>query len=153
MLTWVSLVHVGAWLPAELSRHLQSELGISLAEQDLLKQLGAAGGELKLVELARRIFLSKAGITKMVDRLEAAGLVTRARSKEDRRVINARRTSAGQRTLAASRKLLLAWVRSNLADRLTAKQLKDLQRTLKALLDSHGRWEGQLAHLKGRGYE
>ena len=52
MLTWVSLVHAGSYLPAALSQHLQTELGISLAEQDLLKQLGISGGELRLVDLA-----------------------------------------------------------------------------------------------------
>ena len=57
MITWVSLVHAGIYFPGALSRHLQNELGISLPEQDLLKQLGVAGGELKLVELSRRIYL------------------------------------------------------------------------------------------------
>ena len=55
MLTWVSLVHAGSWLPRALGEQLDAELGISLPEQDLLKQLDAAGGELKLVELSRRI--------------------------------------------------------------------------------------------------
>ena len=39
MLTWVSLVHAGSYLPGALSQHLQDELGISLAEQDLLNSL------------------------------------------------------------------------------------------------------------------
>jgi DNA-binding Lrp family transcriptional regulator len=97
MMTWVSLVHAGSYLPNALSQHLRDELGISLPEQDLLKQLGVAGGELMLVELSRRIYLSKAGVTKMMDRLESAGLVTRERSKSDRRVINARLTALEKR--------------------------------------------------------
>lgn len=149
MLTWVSLVHAGSYLPGALSQHLQAELGVSLPEQDLLKQLDVAGGELKLVDLARRIYLSKAGITKMMDRLETTGLVKRVRSESDRRVIKARLTPAGRKTLAQSRRLLVAWVRANLSNHLTEKQLNSLRDALETVLEGHNRWEGQMAHLRG----
>jgi len=149
MLTWVSLVHAGTYLPAALSQHLQDELGISLAEQDLIKQLAVAGGTLKLVELSRRIYLSKAGVTKMMDRLENAGLVERARSKSDRRVINAQLTAAGKKTFQRSLKLLGTWVKANLADHLSEKQLHALRDALESVLQGHDRWDGQMAHLKG----
>lgn len=149
MLTWASLVHAGIYLPAALSQHLHDELGISLAEQDLLKQLSVAGGRLKLVELSRRIFLSKAGVTKMIDRLEAAGLVARERSATDRRVVYAQLSKAGQDTLTRSRQLLSRWVKANLSDHLSEKQLHGLQGALRSLLEGHGRWDGQLAHLRG----
>lgn len=151
MMAWVSLVHAGSYLPSALSQHLRDELGISLPEQDLLKQLGVAGGELMLVELSRRIYLSKAGVTKMMDRLESAGLVTRERSKSDRRVINARLTALGKETLQRSRQLLVDWVRSNLRDHLSDEQLLALRDALEAVLRGHDRWDGQIAHLKGQG--
>lgn len=147
MLTWVSLVHAGTYLPGALSQQLQEDLGISLPEQDLLKQLGAAGGELKLIELSRRIYLSKAGITKMMDRLESAGLVVRERSRTDRRVVNAKLTAAGRDKLKRSYELLISWVKTNVSDHLSEKQLLALRDALKALLQGHDRWEGQMAHL------
>lgn len=150
MITWVSLVHAGTYLPNVLSRHLQEELGISLAEQDFLKQLGAAGGELKLIDLSRRIYLSKAGVTKMMDRLESAGHVTRVRSETDRRVVNAKLTAVGRKVLDGSRKLLVAWVKTNLRDHLSEKQLVAMRDALETLLKEHHRWEGQMAHLKGK---
>ena len=150
MKTWVSLVHAGSYLPTALSSHLQSELGISLAEQDFLKQLNAAGGELKLVDLSRRIFLSKAGVTKMMDRLEHTGVVKRKRSNKDRRVVNAVLTPVGKKTLGQSRKLLVAWVEANLKDQLSENQLYALRDALEALLRGHGRWDGQMAHLQGK---
>lgn len=151
MLTWVSLVHAGSYLPAALSQHLQTELGISLAEQDLLKQLGISGGELRLVDLAQRIYLSKAGVTKMMDRLESAGLVKRIRSTTDRRVIMARLTEKGKMALERSRVLLLAWVEANLSAHLSDQQMLALGEGLRSLLEGHGRWEGQMAHLAGGG--
>lgn len=149
MMTWVSLVHAGTHFPRSLSHYLQQELGISLPEQDLLKQLDTAGGELKLVELARRIYLSKAGVSKMVNRLETAGCVVRKPFEADRRVILARLTPKGKKTLDQSRKLLVAWVETNLGDHLSPMQLLALRDALETLLRGHDRWEGQLAHLGG----
>ncbi len=148
MLPWVSLVHVGQWLPAQLSQYFQRALGISLAEQDLMKQLDVAGGGLRMVDLAERIFLSKAGVTKMVDRLETAGMARRERSVEDRRVIHVRLTVKGKRTLKRSRELLLPWVEAHLADKLTGRELKALGGALESLLRGHDRWDSQAAHLK-----
>lgn len=149
MLAWVSLVHAGTFLPGTLNQHLHEELGISLAEQDLLKQLSVAGGKLKLIELSRRLYLSKAGVTKMMDRLQSAGLVVRERSDEDRRVINATLTAAGKDAFKRSRKLLGPWVKNNLANHLSDKQLHALLDALKTVLQGHNRWEGQMAHLRG----
>jgi len=148
MMTWVSLVHAGTYLPRALSQHLQEELGISLAEQDLLKQLKTGSGEMKLVELSRRIYLSKAGVTKMVTRLETAGLITRVQSETDRRVVLARLTAKGEKVLDRSRTLLVAWVEKNLRDHLTPMQLLALRDSLETLLKGHDRWAGQLKHLR-----
>lgn len=148
MMTWVSLVHAGTYLPRALSQHLQDELGVSLAEQDLLKQLKTGGGKMKLVELSRRIYLSKAGVTKMVDRLESDGLITRVQSETDRRVILASLTPKGNKVLERSRTLLVAWVEKNLRDHLSPMQLLALRDSLETLLKAHGRWAGQMNHLK-----
>ena len=149
MLTWASLVNAGNHLPAELERHLHAELGITLAEQDLLKQLMLNGGELKLSEISRRIYVSKAGITKMVDRLEDAGFVKRIRSKQDRRVIVAGLTKRGAVVLERSFELFGPWVEANLRRHLSDDQLFALQDSLEALLKGHNRWVGQKDQLAG----
>lgn len=150
MLTWASLVNVGSRLPAELGRYLQAELGITLAEQDLLKQLMLGGGELKLSDISRRIHLSKAGITKMVDRLEEAGFVKRIRSKADRRVIVAGLTKRGAVVLERSFELLGPWVEANLRQHLSDDQLIALKDSLEALLIAHDRWTGPKNQPGGR---
>ena len=149
MLTWVSLVHAGTYLPAELGRYLQAEVGLSLAEQDLLKQLMLGGGELKLSALSKRIYLSKAGITKMMDRLEKTGFVKRVPSKTDRRVIMARLTKRGAKALEHSFELLGPWVEENLRQHLDDNQLLAMKDALQALLVGHDRWKGQVEHLAG----
>jgi DNA-binding MarR family transcriptional regulator len=149
MLTWANLLQAGTYLPAELGQHLQEELGLSLAEQDLLKQLMLGGGELKLSALSERIHLSKAGITKMMDRLQKAGFVKRVRSKKDRRVIMARLTKRGAIVLASSFDLSGPWVEANLRQHLDDNQLLALKDSLEALLKGHDRLERQIQHPTG----
>ncbi len=149
MMAWVSLVHAGTWLPMQLSRHFENELGISLAEQDLLNQLGKVGSEIRMSELARALFLSKPGITRMVDRLEAAGLLTRVSTPGDRRAVSAKLTLKGRGLLSRSREVLVEWVEENFVRHLSEKDLRSLATSLRHLLEGLGRWEGQLEHLRG----
>lgn len=48
------------------------------------------------VELAREIDMDAGAVTRLVDRLEAKGLVERVRSESDRRVVHLRLTPAGE---------------------------------------------------------
>ncbi|MEL6365096.1 MAG: MarR family transcriptional regulator [Pseudomonadota bacterium] len=149
MLTWASLVHASTRLQAGLERELREALGFGLSEQDLIKQLNANGGRLTLTELSERIFLSKAGLTRMLDRLQDAGLVVRAPVDGDRRSMSAALTAAGETAFARSRTILEAYVRKEVRDRLAENELLALKTGLEALLRGHGVWEGQMEHLKG----
>ncbi len=153
MLAWVSLVHASTYLISELDGHLRDQVGISLPEHDLLSQLDKVGGEVMLSELARRVYLSKAGMTKMVDRLEKAGQVERVRPGVDRRVTSAKLTTAGRATLDRSRPTLAAWAEANFRNHLSDEQVISLRDSLQALLEGHGRWEGQMRHLLGEPHD
>ena len=54
-------------------------------------------------ELADRLTFSRGGITKLVDRLQAAGLIERVSCESDRRSAHAQLTPAGGRMLAEMR--------------------------------------------------
>lgn len=149
MMTWASLIHAGTFLRHGLEGELRKELGISLAEQDLIKQLHANAGALSLTELGKRIFFSKAGITRMLDRLEKSGLVERQAVEGDRRSLTAVLTKKGETTFQRSREVLQRFVRAELKERLSDRDLKDLRRCLQSLLEAHGLWAGQQRHLKG----
>ncbi len=149
MLAWVNLVHSGSWLTSSLDSHLREELGIGVAEQDLLKQLAVNGGEIMLSELARRVFLSKPGMTKMIDRLEKEGLVKRVPSKTDRRATSAVLTKRGTATFDRSRELLEAFAQRSFRKHLEDEEIVQLQEILQAFLERSGRWDAQMRHLRG----
>jgi DNA-binding MarR family transcriptional regulator len=52
---------------------------------DVLVSLANAGGRLRMQELADRVLFSRSGLTRLVDRMTAAGLVSRERCEDDRR--------------------------------------------------------------------
>ena len=149
MLTWVSLIHAATHFRAGLEKRFQEEFGFGLSEQDLMKQLKMNDGQLRLNELGDRIYFSKAGITKMLDRLEKADLVKREPLPGDRRAMTARLTEHGEAVFKRSRITLADYVRRVLRDPLSDQAILSLQSGLTSLLDAHDLLDGQARHLRG----
>ena len=89
---------------ARVARRLEADLiarnDLPLAEFDVLFQLAHADeGRLRMNELADRVLLSRAGITRLVDRLVADGLVGRVRCESDARGFYAVLTEHGKARL------------------------------------------------------
>jgi DNA-binding MarR family transcriptional regulator len=88
--------------------HLQQEFvllfgehGVSGPQYNVLRILRSVGGEgLPCQEIAGRMITRMPDITRLVDRLEAAGFVERRRTAEDRRVVLVTITRAGLDVLA-----------------------------------------------------
>jgi DNA-binding MarR family transcriptional regulator len=72
--------------------------------ETLLLVEGAASGERRLsfTDLTRSLQLSKNGVTELVARAEAAGLLQRETAQHDRRVVYLAATPEGRRRLAAA---------------------------------------------------
>jgi MarR family 2-MHQ and catechol resistance regulon transcriptional repressor len=66
---------------------------------EVLLRLARSGGTLRMTDLAAQVRLSTSGLTRLVDRIEAAGLVERRACPTDRRGLNAVLTPAGEGTL------------------------------------------------------
>jgi len=86
-----------------LDAELQEQRGITLGWYDVLVHLEDAPEGLGMTEIANRILFSKSGLTRVIDRMEAAGLVRRERPPEDRRVVKVLLTPSGLDTLNAAR--------------------------------------------------
>jgi DNA-binding MarR family transcriptional regulator len=74
---------------------------LSPSQYNVLRILRGAGPEgLACREVAERMITRDPDITRLLDRLEGRGLVTRSRDDKDRRVVMARITPQGQHLLA-----------------------------------------------------
>jgi DNA-binding MarR family transcriptional regulator len=74
-----------------------------------------AGGDMRMRELAQRLGLATSTVTRLVDRLEAAGLAERRNARPDRRSVLVGLSTAGQHALDAVRTRLRALLRELLA--------------------------------------
>jgi DNA-binding MarR family transcriptional regulator len=116
---------------ARVARRLEADLvardDMQLAEFDVLMQLAMADGQrLRMNELADRVVLSRAGITRLVDRLVADGLVERLKCASDARGAFAVLTDGGHARLGETRPAHFAAVRRNFLEAFTRPELEAL---------------------------
>ena len=83
---WRSFLRAHATVVRDLERDLVAQVGMPLGWYDVLLQLAEAPQRrLRMAELADRVLLSRSGLTRLIDRLQADGLVRREPSPDDAR--------------------------------------------------------------------
>ncbi len=100
LVAWRSFLIAHAALINQIERELLEAGVVPLSWYDVLFALyDAPGQRLRMNELASAIVLSRSGLTRLVDRLEAEGLLVRERSASDRRGAFAVLTEKGIETM------------------------------------------------------
>ena len=136
--TWAAFLRAHARVVRELERELQAEQRMALTDYDVLVQLAAAEDRrLRMSELADRLLLSRSGITRLVDRLVAQGLVEREVCDTDRRGQWAALTDAGLDRLRAAAPTHLRGVGEHFLDRMSPDELSAM-RAILVRLDPEG---------------
>ena len=87
------------------------------------------------IELAREMDIDAGAVTRMLDRLEAKGLLERVRSEADRRVVHLRLTEAGD-TVAKKVPFVLAAVNNDFLRGFSEAEWKQLRRMLGRMADN-----------------
>ncbi len=129
--TFGRLVEVHSALGQQLGRALEQRCGISHSMFEVLLRISRAeGGQISMGALAQQVALTTGGITRLVDRMIAAGLVERVPCPTDRRVYFASLTRDGEATLAEAATVHAGNLRQAF-DGFTAREL----RTFDELLD------------------
>lgn len=118
-----------------LDQELEREHGLSLNSYDVLLQLSLAGPDgLQMSELADAVLLTRAGITRLVERLEREGFVERRPGSRDTRQVLASVTPKGLEILAESTETHLAGVEARFLGPLSSSQKRELARAWKNIL-------------------
>jgi DNA-binding MarR family transcriptional regulator len=111
----------------ELERELLAAADLPLAWYDVLLQLAEAPERrLRMAELADRVLLSRSGLTRLVDRIAAAGLVRRERSREDARGTFTVLTDRGLERLRAAAPVHLAGISRHWLSNFDEAELRQL---------------------------
>jgi len=125
--TWRVFFECALALPDILDAELQAAGGLSLRWYDVLVQLEEAGDGVPMTEIASRILASKSGLTRVIDRMEEAGLVRRERPPNDRRVVLVFMTPAGLEALGDSRIVHRDGIRRHFTEHLDERDLELLK--------------------------
>jgi DNA-binding MarR family transcriptional regulator len=129
---WIRLLRGHAATTRELSAQLIAEHSLTINDYEALLHLSRAeDGRMRRVDLAGQLLLTASGVTRLLDGLEAAGLVEKASCTSDRRVTYAVLTDAGRERLEAASRSHVAAVREVFESRFADDELGELA----ALLD------------------
>jgi DNA-binding MarR family transcriptional regulator len=128
---WRAFLQAHAMLFRRLDDELRVEHGISLPEYDALLQIALAPeGRLRMSRLASRVLLSKSGVTRLVDRLVADGLVERTQCSSDARGAEAALTTDGLARLRAAAPTHLRGVDAYFISAIDGSDLAVLERAM-----------------------
>lgn len=135
---WRAFLRAHRAVTAALDSELAGEREISLGSYEVLLILSKAPNRaMRMSELADSVLLSRSGVTRLVDRLEADELVERVTCPSDARGMLAHLTDRGFERLREAAPTHLRGVREHFAARLSDRELDTLARLLEAIGPSH----------------
>ena len=124
---WRGMLAAHSRVTAILDEELEREHGLPLGSYEVLLLLSEAPEmSLRMGALADGLLLSRSGLTRLVDRLAARGLVERHSCPDDRRGTFARLTPAGLELFEQARPTHLRGVREHFLGRLDPADLDHL---------------------------
>ena len=101
---WRTLAALHGLIETELERALTSGVALSVVEYTVLDALSRQHGwHMRMQQLGRATALSASATTRLVNRLEERGLLTRVLCADDRRGIYTELTASGQKLLTEAR--------------------------------------------------
>ena len=130
---WRHFVEAHGYVVALMADDLETERRLPIAWYQVLLLLNETPERrMAMSELNELVTLSQPGVSRLVDRMERAGLVRRERSNEDRRSVTAAITADGMEELAKAAPIhrdgILRWFSDSLSDREAAVLARALGR-------------------------
>ena len=132
---WRTFLRAHAIITSQLEHDLAAQHMLPLPSYDVLLQLAESPQRrLRMTDLAERVLLSRSGLTRLVDRLSAEGLVARESCPSDARGTFTVLTEAGLARLREAAPTHLRGIEEHMTSRLSPAELDTLGRLLRKLL-------------------
>jgi DNA-binding MarR family transcriptional regulator len=134
---WAALLRVHAAVVPVLDRELQAACSLPLTWYDVLLELNyAPGRRLSMGELGQRAVVSRTRVSRVVDALAEAGLVTRESNPDDRRSAYATLTDMGLQRFRDAAPVYLDGIRRHFTSLITADESRTIASALQKILDA-----------------
>jgi DNA-binding MarR family transcriptional regulator len=131
---WVGYLRSHAAIIRQLNVDLLNGHGLTLNDYEVLLHLSSADdGMMRRVDLAESVLLTASGITRLLDGLERAGFVEKARCDSDARVSYAKLTDAGRDKLREASDTHLAGIDELFTSRYSEDELAEFAAFLSRL--------------------
>jgi len=135
---WGALLQVHAAVVPVLDQQLQSAVGLPLRWYDVLLELAAAPERrLRMTDLADRVVLSRTRVSRLVEEMATAGLLTREANPEDARSAFAALTKEGLRRYREAAPIYVAGIHEHFAQVMDDGELTAMAESLHRVLDRH----------------
>jgi DNA-binding MarR family transcriptional regulator len=137
---WRSLVEITHALLRELERELVERVGLNLQQYDVMLHISEGNGGRRMTELADAVVLSKSGLTSLVDRMEAEGLLERRPDPDDRRatrVVLSRHGKALFREASSAHREVVHRIFVDRVSGMEAKVIADVLERVRRELEAH----------------
>ncbi len=137
---WRTFLYAHAQIRRQLERELQAEQEMSMGEYEVLLLLAySPERRQRMSDLAESLVLSRSGATRLIDRLEAQGMVERISCATDRRGQWAQLRDAGYERLRSASPTHLRGIAEHFLDRIPPQELEALNATLHRIVPP-GEW-------------
>jgi DNA-binding MarR family transcriptional regulator len=137
---WLDVFQANTLVVRALEKSMKQELGLPLAGYEVLVRLTEVpeGEQLRMQELARRVLLSKSGLSQLFTRLERRGLVARRGDPENLRVTYAIITEEGREALERARPAFRREIEERFAGHLNEEEIRTLRRAMHKVIRASG---------------
>jgi DNA-binding MarR family transcriptional regulator len=137
---WLDVFQAQTLVVRALERCIKRELGLPLAGYEVLVRLGevSEGERVQMQELARRVLLSKSGLSQLFTRLERRGLVERRGDPENLRVTYAILTEDGREALERALPAFREEIEERFAGHLDEEEVRVVRRAMRKVIRASG---------------
>jgi DNA-binding MarR family transcriptional regulator len=138
-LAWYAMLQANTRLTERINAEMEEEAGLPLSWFEVLAKLSWAPESCaRMGALADDLLLSRGGTTRLIARMEEAGLVRREIPPHDRRATYAHVTEKGQEALERALPLHMAKVDEYFQQHLTDEEVEVLTRVMSKVLRGLG---------------
>ena len=137
---WLDVFQANTLVARALERSMKQQVGLPLAGYEVLVRLAEVpeGERLKMQELARKVLLSKSGLSQLFTRLERRGLVKRLGDPENLRVTYAILTEDGREALEHAQPAFRQEIEERFAGHLNEEEIRTVRRAMGKAIRASG---------------
>jgi DNA-binding MarR family transcriptional regulator len=131
---WRAMLYANDRLLQRLNDELLEHHGLEMSWYEVLMHIAEAGGTISQRALLGRALLGQSGLSRLLTKMEGAGLIRRSAQEADRRTLDIELTRLGRDRLRRAAPTHVAGIRRWFGDQLTARQAESIRTGLQKVV-------------------